>query len=109
MQTTAEKRADERQSFVGPIVFSYFNKELCFDAQTLNHCDSGLCFKSDVDLKPGATVYIKAKKFPPNLSCNTNCRGLRSVALGEIKWCKEIPDPMVHSYEIGVKYYEPAY
>jgi hypothetical protein len=109
MKDNAEKRANERQRFVAPIVFSYFNKEECFDAQTLNHCDSGLCFKSDVCLKPGASVYIRVKKFPLNGSCSSNCAGLRSVTLAEIKWCRELSDPIVHSYEIGAKYYEPAY
>ena len=109
MKNNLEKRANERQGFAAPIVFSYFNKEQCFEAQTLNHCDRGLCFKSDVCPKPGATVYINVKKFPIDDSCNSNCNGLRSVTLAEIKWSRAIPDPMVHSYEIGVKYYEPPY
>ena len=109
MKNDSEKRANERQSFSTPIVFSYFNKELFFDAETLNHCDRGLCFKSDVRLKPGATVYINVKKFSLNGPCTSNCNGLRSVTLAEIKWSREIPDPPVHSYEIGVKYYELPY
>jgi hypothetical protein len=109
MKANPEKRVNERRSFAAPIVFSYFNKKECFEAQTLNHCDKGLCFKSDVCLKPGATVYIKVKKFPSNGSCNGHCAALRSVTLAEIKWCREIPDPMVHTYEIGVKYYESVY
>lgn len=109
MKNDSEKRANERQSFSTPIVFSYFNKERFFDAETLNHCDRGLCFKSDVCPKPGATVYINVKKFPLVDPCNSNCDGLRSVTLAEIKWSRAIPDPAVHSYEIGVKYYELPY
>ena len=109
MKNDSEKRANERQSFSTPIVFSYFNKEPRFEAQTLNHCDRGLCFKTDVRLKPGATVYIKVKEFPLNGPCTSNCDGLRSVTLAEIKWSREIPDPTVHSYEIGVNYYELPY
>jgi hypothetical protein len=109
MNKNSEKRTHERQGFSAPIVFSYFNKEQRFEAQTLNHCDGGLCFKSDICLKPGATVYIKVKKFSHNGPCNSNCEGLRSVTLAEIKWSRGIPDPMVHSYETGVNYYELPY
>ena len=48
MKTNAEKRACERHSYTAPIAFSYFNKEHCFEAQTLNHCAGGMFFKSNL-------------------------------------------------------------
>lgn len=109
MKTNAEKRACERHSYTASIAFSYFNKEHCFEAQTLNHSAGGMCFKSNFFLQPGATVYIRVKKFHPNNSCTGLCHGLRSVTLAEVKWCDEELDTDVFSYGVGVKYYEPDY
>jgi hypothetical protein len=109
MKTNAEKRDCERHSYTAPIAFSYFNKEHCFEAQTLNHSAGGMCFKSNFFLQPGATVYIRIKKFVPNNSCAGLCHGLRSVTLAEVKWCDEELDADVFSYGVGVKYYEPDY
>ena len=109
MKTNAEKRTCERHSYTASIAFSYFNKEHCFEVQTLNHCAEGMCFKSNLFLQPGATVYIRVKKFHPHNSCTGLCHGLRSVTLAEVKWCDEEPDANVFSYWVGVKYYEPDY
>jgi hypothetical protein len=109
MKTNAEKRACERHSYTAPIAFSYFNKEHCFEAQTLNHCAGGMFFKSNLLLQPGATVYIRVKKFHPNNSCTGLCHELRTVTLAEVKWCDEKIDTDVFSYGVGVKYYESDY
>lgn len=53
------EKSYERRGHTVPIALSYFNKEYCFDAQTLNHCTDGMRFKSNFFLQPGATVYIK--------------------------------------------------
>ncbi|UCE54431.1 MAG: hypothetical protein JSV31_03025 [Desulfobacterales bacterium] len=109
METYTEKRAYKRSNYFAPIALSYFNKEHCFEAQTLNHGAGGMFFKSSFFLQPGATVYIRVKKFHLNGSYSGNCEGLRSVTLADVKWCREIPDANVPSYGIGVKYFEPEY
>ena len=109
MKSYTDKRACERRSYTASIAFSYFNKENCYEAQTLNHCAGGMRFKSEVFLQPGATVYIRVKKFHPNGACSGDCRGLRSVTLAEVKWCKEFINETELFYEIGAKYYEPEY
>jgi len=109
MHTVPEKRAYKRQSFTAPIVFTYFNKEHLFDAQTLNHCDGGMSFKSNVFLKPGVTLYIRVKEFHPNGPCTGACKGLRSETLAEVKWCREMPDSNLFSYSVGAGYCQPDY
>jgi hypothetical protein len=104
MNGNLEKRVNDRKRFSAPIVFSYFNKEECFKAKTLNHCPGGVCFKSEVYLKPGADILFRAK----DPSCN-HCGGLRIISLAEVRWCREIRDSKVPSYEIGIKYYDPVY
>ena len=109
MKSETDKRVCERRYHTALIEFSYFNKEHRYNAQTLNHCDEGLCFKSHISLQPGAGVYITVKKLHPNGSCNGACRGLRSVTLAEVKWCKGFFNEIEPFYVIGAKYYQPDY
>jgi hypothetical protein len=109
MNAYIDKRACKRCRYTAIIEFSYFNKKHCYEAQTLNHCDEGMCFKSEVAIQPGATICIRVKNFHPNGACIGDCRGLRSLILAEAKWCKEILNETEHFYEIGAKYYQPEY
>jgi hypothetical protein len=109
MNAFTHKRACERRRYTATIQFSYFNKEHFYEAQTLNHCDEGMCFKSEVSLQPGAIVCIRVKDFHPNGACNGDCRGLRLLTLAEAKWCNEIFNKTEHFYQIGAKYYQPEY
>ena len=109
MKTIVEKRVYERHSFTADIVFSYFNKEHSYNAQTMNLGTGGMCFKSDLFLRPGATVFIRITKIHPNGSFTGFWEGLRSVTLAEIKWCKKEPDKQDSDYGVGVKYFESVY
>jgi len=109
MNTHAEKRAYERHSYAADIAFSYFNKEHSYNAQTLNLGTGGMCFKSNLFLKPGATVYIRLKKTHPNGSCSGFCEGLHFVTLAEVKWCQEVSNGEAFPYGVGVKYFETVY
>jgi len=107
MNAYTDKRACRRLRNTAAIEFSYFNKGNCFEAQMLNHCDEGMCFKSKVILRPGATVCIRVKNFHPNDACVDDWRGLRSITLAEVKWCKKILDANEPFYEVGAQYYLP--
>ena len=109
MNAYTDKRASERLRFTAAIEFSYFNREHFYNAQTLNHCDEGMCIKSAVALKPGATVCIRLKKIPPDGASRRAYRGLRLFTMAEAKWCREIRIKTDHFYEIGVKYFQPEY
>jgi hypothetical protein len=109
MNTHAEKRAYERHCCSADIAISYFNKELSYNAHTLNIGTGGMCFKSSLSLIPGATLYIRLKKTHPNGSCSDFCEGLHIVTLAEVKWCQEVPNGEAFPYGVGVKYFEPVY
>ena len=109
MKTNIEKRAFERHRYAADIAFSYFNKEHSYDAHTLNVGSGGICFESNLFLKPGATVYIRIKTTHPNDFCNDFCEGLPLVTLADVKWCHEAPGPKAFPYGVGVKYFEPVY
>jgi hypothetical protein len=109
MKTNAEKRACERHPYAADIAFSYFNKEHSYNAEIQNLGLGGMCFKSNLWLRPGATVCIRLKQIHPNDACSGPCEGLRSLTLGEVKWCSELPDVTDFPYSIGVKYFNPVY
>ncbi|OQY03713.1 MAG: hypothetical protein B6I22_11040 [Desulfobacteraceae bacterium 4572_123] len=109
MKALLEKRIHERRDYGAPIIVSIFNKKKFFDAQTLNNCTDGICFKSSTFLRPGTTVYLRVKKFLPDTSGTCAFEGLRAASLGEIKWCRELADTDAGTYEVGVKYPGPAY
>ena len=110
MNTHVEKRAYARHRYAADIAFSYFNKEHSYDAHTLNVGSGGMCFKSNLLLKPGATVYIRLKTTQPNDSCSGFCEGVHFVTLAEVKWCnEEAPGAEAFPYGVGVKYFGAAY
>ena len=109
MKTNVEKRACERHCYAADIAFSYFNKEHSYDAHTLNVGSGGMCFKANLFLKPGATVYIRLKKTYPDGSCNGFCEGLHIVTLAEVKWCQEANGADTLPYGVGVKYFGAVY
>ena len=109
MKTDEEKRACERYCYAADIAFSYFNKEHSYNAEILNLGLGGMCFKSNLSLQLGATVYIRLKKTHPNGSGIGHCEGLRSVVLAEVKWCSELPGATALPFSVGVKYFNPAY
>jgi len=104
-----EKRSHDRQNLSANITFSYLNKESSYFAQILNVGSGGMCFNSRLLLKPGATVSVHLKKIHSEASVTDSCEGLRSVALGEVKWCSELPGAKALPYGVGVKYFEPPY
>jgi hypothetical protein len=109
VKTDEEKRACERHGYAADIAFSYFNREHTYDAETINLCTGGMCFKSNLQLQNGATVYIRLKKNDPNGNCLGPSEGLRSITLGEVKWCSELNGATTMPYGVGIKYYNPIY
>ena len=109
MKTDAEKRACERHRYAADIAVSHFNKEYSYNTHTLNIGTGGMCFKSNLFLKPGATVYIRLKTTHPNGSCSGFCEGLHLVTLAEVKWCQEANGADAFPYGVGVKYFGAVY
>ena len=109
MNTHAEKRAYERHCYAADIAISYFNKEDSYNAHTLNIGTGGMCFKSNLFLRPGATLYVRLKEAHPDGSCSGFCEGLHFVTLAEVKWCQEANGADVFPYGVGVKYFGAIY
>ena len=109
MMEIEEKRAYTRRHYTVPIEISYISKENKFGAQSLNHCEGGMCFESKPSFHPGETINIRVKDFHPHGPCIGLCEGLRSLALAEVRWCSETSQIDSPQYRVGVKFYAPVY
>lgn len=99
-----EKRGSVRHKCEAAIEWSYFNKEVYFDAKLLNFSESGVYFESAHDLKPGAMIFMKM-----NMGSSSKINFLdhecpRSVSLGEVKWRIDLSGSDQSYYGVGVRY-----
>jgi len=108
-KTQTEKRSCERCTYAAPVRLTHFNGGHWLEAQTLNHCLEGMCFKSNVHFQPGTALLIRVEHCASNGSCACAFEGLPNICLGEVKWCREIPDATSSSYDLGVRYFAPEY
>lgn len=109
MDINSDKRAFERRDCNALIEFSYFNQTNSYDAMVLNCGAGGMCFQSNLNLQPGATVCIRVKEFQCSGSQKDNADGLRCMSIAEVKWCNDLPSIESAGYGVGVKYQPPAY
>ena len=107
MSEPTGKRNCDRYDQEALISWSYFNAENFFNAKLLNYSESGLCFESEIELQPGAEIYIRLDKLLPDPNGNRLHEGFRTVTLGEAKWCKQMDAIGSRKYAIGIRYYEP--
>jgi hypothetical protein len=109
MEHHPEKRSSDRHYQEIPITVAYFNTSRYRSAKMQNYSEGGIYFESDFAFQPRTSVYIRIEKKLTDLHESKIQNGFRSVALGEVKWCKEISKGESGRYGIGVKYYEREY
>lgn len=102
-----EKRKFDRYFQEARLVCSFFNTNQYFHAKMLNYCEGGLYFESEFGFKPGTNIYIRIEEFSKRTSDLPLHNGYRTVTIGEVKWCEEIPSKDPYKYGIGIRYYEP--
>lgn len=109
MESNPEKRCEGRQDCDAVIEWTYFNKEDCFSARLLNFSRGGGYFISNQPLTPGTTVLIRVRGLSSAESevCDTSTT-LRTTALGEVKWCRELSGEAAARFGIGVRYHYPV-
>ncbi len=99
-----EKRRLMRHSCEATIEWSYFNKEIYFDAKLLNFSEGGVYFETGHDLKPGATIFLKMKMASSSKINSLDHEYPRSVSLGEVKWRIDLSGSDRSYYAVGVRY-----
>jgi hypothetical protein len=104
-----EKRNYQRWHYKGSIWLTHFNKTDLMGAQTSNHCLGGMCFKSYTFFKLQTILLLRINSEGWDFSSVGDLKELRTVTLGEVKWCKDIPYKTSYGYETGIKYLAPVF
>lgn len=108
METQSEKRIDERHRVRAAVVYSHFNTHQRYHAKALNFSHGGLYLEVPNFLKPGASLQIRVADFRSSPSARPDRPDLRSVALAEVKWCREIEGEGRTHYGVGLRYLMPS-
>jgi hypothetical protein len=109
MTHQSDKRDGDRYNLEAPVTWSYFNTNNHFRAKLHNYGNGGLYFESDSPPPLGTGIYIRIEGGWPRYSKREVYEGLRTTALGEVRWCQEKSGKEKIKYGIGVKFYPPVY
>jgi hypothetical protein len=108
MSEESEKRSEDRSCCDADIEWAYFNKSDAYAARLLNVSPSGGYFECRHPIIPGATILIRVQKSVSGGSVESTETHLRTAALGEVKWCREIADRSSSVFGIGIRYHLPV-
>lgn len=101
-----EKRMHERHHCEAITKWSYFNKEKFFEAKIFNFSRNGIYFETPHELKPGAIVFVRLETLlSKNMSLDDH-ECLRTITLGEVKWCKELSADGANYFGVGIRHCE---
>ena len=103
-----EKRRHVRHKCEAAIEWSYFNKEIYFDAKLLNFCEGGIYIETSHDLKRGTMIFLKMKMDSLIKLNSLDHGGPRSVSMGEVKWHIDLSGNDKTYYGVGVRYPFPT-
>lgn len=109
--TKIEKRACGRRYCETDIFCTYFNtnfstNQYC-DAKMFNYTQDGIYIESKAAFKPRTYIFIRDKGMSFQTAGASLLDGFRRIAVGEVKWCKEISGKGSYKYGMGVKYCDP--
>ncbi|NNL77480.1 MAG: PilZ domain-containing protein [Desulfobacterales bacterium] len=101
---STEKRRQLRHKCEATIEWSYFNKDIYFDAKLRNFSEGGVYLETVHDLKPGATIFMKMNMVSSIKIDSLNHKRPRSVTMGEVKWRIDLSESDQSYYGVGVRY-----
>lgn len=99
-----EKRMDKRYCSEALISWSYFNENSSFDAKIFNFSRNGVYFETHDMIRPNGTVFIRLEALLTENMKLSEHECLRTVSIGEVKWCHEIIKDNSTYYGVGVRY-----
>ena len=111
MTSSKDKRSDKRIAckIPIPVQISFFNSKNSIEAQLVDHCMNGICLISGQAFFLGSAIIFRVAYCTLNGSSNSDLESLPSVRIGEVKWCRKLPDETSTAYEVGIKYYPQVY
>jgi hypothetical protein len=101
-----QTRCDKRCGCEAIVKLSHFNETMQFDAKILNFSRSGIYIEVDQAIKSGTTVFIRIEILLSGTWGSSDYGWLRTISMGEVKWCKKLIRNDSELYGIGVRYYD---
>ena len=101
-----EKRMYERYHCEATIKCSYFNKDKFFDAKIFNFSRNGIYFETPHEVRPRTTILIHLETLLSKNMRLDDHECLRTVTLGDVKWCNELSADGVSYFGVGVRHCE---
>ncbi len=101
-----EKRMYERYNCEAIIKWSYFNDDKFFEAKIFNFSRNGIYFETPHEVKPRTTIFIRLETLLSKSMSLDDHECLRTVSLGEVKWCNELSADSVSYFGVGVRHCE---
>ncbi len=109
MTTHKENRTYDRFPHKASLICSPFNTDRYYNAQKCSHGGGGMRFNSKAAFQKGTALRIRMKDYSTAGLFPDAWEGFRTMAVAEVKWCREVNDGKGSHYDIGVRYYDPAY
>lgn len=109
MPSKKENRASERFPHKASLICSPFNTDIYYYTKKCNHGYGGLRFKSKTAFTVGTILRIRMKDYSTEGLFPEAWEGFRTIAIAEVKWCREANYEDGIYYDVGVRYHDPAY
>ena len=110
MNDSKDRRSHDRIACNIPVYISYFHSIFSVEAQLVNHCINGISVISDQAFFLESTIVLRvAPCYTLMNSENRNISILQRIKIGEVKWCRKLPEVEPTAFEVGVKYHSPFY
>jgi hypothetical protein len=84
---------------------SVFNQGAVFEAQMVNCGQDGICVETGQRVLPGTSLHVRMDIRQAAGVEKAVSQGLRTTALGEVKWCRALGQGHSPRYHIGIRYY----
>jgi len=100
-----ERRMACRHPHRLPLALSVFNQSAVFEGQMVDCGQDGICVETGRRVLPGTSIYLRFATRSAVEVEKAVSLGLRTTALGEVKWCRTPGQGHSPRYRIGIRYY----
>jgi hypothetical protein len=100
-----ERRRVRRHCQRLPLTMSVFNQGSVMQAELVSYGLDGICVEAGHRILPGTSIHLRIDVCQAADVGKAILQGLRTTALGEVKWCRALGKGRQPLYRIGIRYY----
>jgi hypothetical protein len=100
-----ERRRVRRHCLRIPLTMSVFNQGAVMPAQMVGYSQDGICAETHHRILPGTSIHLRIDMSQAADVGKAILQGLRTTALGEVKWCQTLGQGRGQLYRVGIRYY----